>query len=113
MTELLANKPTQAKSLLYRLEQTAGGIDLNVNADKIEYMAYERSETTGDNFGKFIHHFQSETKSLNRKLERILIKLYRRNVSILFNLTCLNPIIYIYIYIYVCVCVCVCVFVCV
>ena len=34
-------------------------------------------------------------------LERILIKLYRQNVSLLVY-------IYIYIYIYVCVCVCVC-----
>ena len=29
-----------------------------------------------DNFGKFIHQFQPETKTLIRKLERILIKLY-------------------------------------
>ena len=52
-------------------------------------MAYERSESTQDNFGKFIHQFQPETKTLIRKLERILIKLYRENVS-LFNKTCLN-----------------------
>ena len=38
---------------------------------------------------------QFETKALIRKLERILIKLYRQNVSLLFNQTCLN-IIYIY-----------------
>ena len=54
----------------------------------------ERSESTQDNFGKFIYQFQPETKTLIRKLERILIKSYRQNVSLLFNQ------IYIYIYIY-------------
>ena len=50
-------------------------------------MAYERSESTLDNFGKFIHQLQLETKTLTRKLERILIKLYRQNVSLSFNQT--------------------------
>ena len=68
-------------------------------------MADEGSERTRDNFGKFLHQFHPETKTLIRKLERILIKLYRQNVSLLFNETCF----YIYIYIYMCVCVCVCV----
>ena len=53
-------------------------------------MAYEKSESARNNFGKFIHQFQSETKTLIKKLERILIKLYRQNVSLLFNQTCLN-----------------------
>ena len=53
-------------------------------------MSYERSENTQDNFGKFIYQFQPETKTLIRKLKRILIKLYRPNVSLLFNQTCLN-----------------------
>ena len=53
-------------------------------------MAYEMSESAWDIFDKFIHQFQSETKTLMRKLERILIKLYRQNVSLLFNQTCLN-----------------------
>ena len=44
------------------------------------------SENTRDNFGKFIHQFQPETKTLIRKLQRILIKLHRQNVS-LFNQT--------------------------
>ena len=39
-------------------------------------MAYERSESAWDNFGKFIYPFQPQTKTLIRKLERILIKLY-------------------------------------
>ena len=58
-------------------------------------MAYERSENAWDNFGKFIHQFQPETKTLIWKLERILIKLYWQNVSLLFNQTCL----FIYMYI--------------
>ena len=66
-------------------------------------MFYERSKSALDNFGKFILHFQPGTKTLIRKLKRILIKLYRQNVFSLFNQ------IYIYIYIYICVCVCVCV----
>ena len=63
-------------------------------------MAYVRSDSAWDNFGKFIHQFQFETKKLIRKLERILIKLYRQNVSLLFNQTCLNK------YLYMCVRVC-------
>ena len=35
-------------------------------------MAYEGSESARDNFGKFIHQFQPESKKLIRKLERIL-----------------------------------------
>ena len=34
-------------------------------------MAYERSESNWDNFGKFIHQFQPETKTLIMKLEKI------------------------------------------
>ena len=74
-------------------------------------MAYERSESAQDNFGKFINQFQRETKTLVGKLKSILIKLYRQNVLLLFNQTCLNERllpnhthththIYIYIYIY-------------
>ena len=53
-----------------------------------------------DNFGKFINQFQLETKTPTRKLERILHKLYRQNLSLLFNETCLYIYIYIYIYIF-------------
>ena len=48
-------------------------------------MADEKFESAQDNFGKFIHQFQPETKTL-RKLEKILIKLYRQNVGIRFYL---------------------------
>ena len=41
-TTLLANTPTQAESLLHRLERVAGGIGLHVNADKTEYMCFNQ-----------------------------------------------------------------------
>ena len=50
----------------------------------------EGSESARDNFGRSIHQFQPETKTLIWKLKRILIKLYRQNVFLLFNETCLN-----------------------
>ena len=40
------------------------------------------------NFSKILHQFQSKTKTLIRKLERILRKLNRQNLSLLFNQTC-------------------------
>ena len=59
-------------------------------------IAYESSESTRKNFGKFIHKFQPETKTLIRKLERILIKLYWQNVSSLLIQTSHINITYIY-----------------
>ena len=41
---LLTNTPTLAESLLYSLEQAAGGIGLLVNADKMEYMYFNQKE---------------------------------------------------------------------
>ena len=49
--------------------------------------AYERSKSAWNNFGKFIHQFQPETKTLIRKLERVLIKLCIQSVSLLFNIS--------------------------
>ena len=87
-------------------------------------MAYEGYESALDDFGKIINRFQPETKTLIRKLERILIKLYWQNLSLIFNETCLNGRLvsnyththththtHIHIYIYVCVCVSVSVYV--
>ena len=37
---LLANAPAQAKTLLHSLEWAAAGIDLHVNAHKMEYMCF-------------------------------------------------------------------------
>ena len=42
---LLANTPTQAKTLLHNLERAAAGICLHVNTDKTEYMSFNQ---TGD-----------------------------------------------------------------
>ena len=39
---LLANTPTQAESLLHSLEQAAGGIGLQMNVDKTEYMSFNQ-----------------------------------------------------------------------
>ena len=72
-------------------------------------MAYEGSEIARENFGKFIQQFQPETRTKKpiKKLDIILFKPYRQNVSLLFHQICLDdsllhppPQIYIYIYIY-------------
>ena len=47
-------------------------------------IAYERYESSRDNFGKFLNQFQPKTIILIRKLERILIKLCRQNVPLFF-----------------------------
>ena len=38
----LVNIPTQDKSLFHSLEQAAGGIGLHVNANKVEYICFNR-----------------------------------------------------------------------
>ena len=43
---LLTNTPTQEKSLIHSLEQTAEGIGLLVNADKTEYMFLIKKKTS-------------------------------------------------------------------
>ena len=43
--ELLANAPTQAKTLLHRLERADAGIGIHVNAHKTEYLCFNQ---TGD-----------------------------------------------------------------
>ena len=60
-------------------------------------MAYKRFESAWENFGKFIHQFQPETKALVRKLEKILIELYRQNVSLLYIHMCIHIFKHIYI----------------
>ena len=53
-------------------------------------MANERYKSTWDNFSKFIYQLQPKTKTLFRKLERILIEWYKQYLSLLFIQTCLN-----------------------
>ena len=49
-------------------------------------MAYEKFESARDNFCKFINQLLPKNRNtLISKLERILTKLYRQNVSLLFN----------------------------
>ena len=43
-TALLANKPTQAKSLLHSLEQATEGIDLHVDADKTIHVFNQKGD---------------------------------------------------------------------
>ena len=44
---LLANTPSQAKTLLHSLERAAADISLHVNADKTEYMCFnQRGDTS-------------------------------------------------------------------
>ena len=38
----MSNTPTQAESLLYRLEQAAGGTSLHINADKRDFMCFNQ-----------------------------------------------------------------------
>ena len=45
MTVLLVNTPIQAESLLHSLEQTAGGICLHENSNKMESMCFNREGT--------------------------------------------------------------------
>ena len=42
MKALLANSPAQPEFLQHNLEGTAGGVGLHVNADKTEYMCFNR-----------------------------------------------------------------------
>ena len=53
-------------------------------------MAYERSKSTLNNFGKLIHQFQTKMKTIIGKFERILIKSYRKNMPFLLNQLYLN-----------------------
>ena len=44
-------------------------------------MAYEGSKSAWkENFGEFVYHFKPEIRTLVRKLERILTKLYRQHI---------------------------------
>ena len=54
---------------------------LSLDFQKTLMRAKGRSKSARENFGKFIYQLQPKTKTLVRKLERILIKLYRQNLS--------------------------------
>ena len=68
---LLANTPTQAEFQLHSQEQVAGGIGLHVNADKMEYMCFNKKRrhlhTSGSLIlvGKFSYRGSSVPSSEN------------------------------------------------
>ena len=65
-------------------------------------MAYERSKSALDNFGKFIYQLQHKDKTLVWKLERILINYIDKMCLYQLNPTDLNDgLLHIYIYIYI------------
>ena len=49
---LATNTPAQAKSLLHSLEQVAGNIGLNINANKTEFMCLKQEGTNFTLSGK-------------------------------------------------------------
>ena len=51
---LLANTPTQAKTLLHSLKQVAAGIGFHVNTEKTEYMCFNQREDIFTLDGKFL-----------------------------------------------------------
>ena len=77
---LLANTPTLAESLLYSLEEAAGGIDLHVNADKIEFMCFNQRGDFSTLTGKFpklvdkFTYFGSSVSSIKNDINTRLAK---------------------------------------
>ena len=49
---LLLNTPAQVKSLLYSLEQAAGGIVLDVNSNKTEFIRFKQKRVISTLSGK-------------------------------------------------------------
>ena len=79
---LLANAPTQAEYLLCCLEQAASGIDLHVNADKMEYICFNQkgyaSFLNGGSLklvGKFTY-FGSSVSSTENDINMCLAKVW-------------------------------------
>ena len=77
---------------------------------KSSCVSVSMTESVRDNLGKFINQLQYKTKILVKKIERILIKLCRQNVSLFFNQRGISErmlanythsYLYIYIYIYI------------
>ncbi len=66
MTELLANTPNQAETLLHSLERVAAGIGLHVNANKTEYMCYNQTGNIATLDGQNRYLFTRIANVLNR-----------------------------------------------
>ena len=84
---LLANSPAQAESLLHSLQQAAGGIALQVNADKAEYTCFnQRSHISTLKWGllKLMEKFtyignciSSNDNDINKRLAKAWIAIDR------------------------------------
>ena len=78
---LLANTPTQAKTLLHSLEWAAAGMGLHVNAEKMEYMCFNQrgdiSTPNGsslklvDKFTYLESSVSSTEKDINTRLAKV------------------------------------------
>ena len=65
---LLPNTPAQAESQLHSLEQAAGGISLQVNTDKTEFMSFNQRgdiSTLNDGFLKLVNKFTNLGSSVS------------------------------------------------
>ena len=77
---LLANAPTQAKTLLNSLDRTAAGIGLHVNAHKTEYMRFNQTgdiSTLNGSSLKLVHKFTylgSSVSTTETDIDRRLAK---------------------------------------
>ena len=75
---LLANTPTQAETLLHHLEQTAAGIDLHVNSDKMKYMCFNQrgdTSTLKGSFWKLVDKFTYQGSSVSSTKTNINMRL--------------------------------------
>ena len=65
---ILANTPNRAETLLHSLERAAAGIDLHVNAHKIEYMCFNQAGDISTRDGtslKLVHKFTYQGSSVS------------------------------------------------
>ena len=75
-----ANTPAQAETLLHSLERAAAGIDLHVNAHKMEYMCFNQTgniSTLGGSSQKLVDKFTylgSSVSSTEKDIDTRLIK---------------------------------------
>ena len=94
---LLANSPNQAETLLHSLERAAAGIELHVNAHKIEFMCFNQKGDISTRDGtslKLIDKFtflgssvSSTEKDIDTRLTKVWTAIDRFSIIWKFNLT--------------------------
>ena len=94
---LLANAPTQAKTLLHSLEWAAAGISLHVNANKMEYMGFNQTghvSTLNDSSLKLVDKFtylgssvSSTETDIDTRVAKAWVALDRLSVTWMSDLT--------------------------